>query len=309
MDRFQAMTVFARVARLGAFSAAARELQLSTTAVSRQVAQLEEHLGVRLLQRTTRRLSITDAGAAYLSRCERILADVHELEDALSEGQDNPRGRLRISAGVSFAQEQLGTLMPAFVERYPDLEVDLLLTDRHLDLITEGIDVAVRIGRLSDSSLIARRLAPIRHALCASPAYLAEHGGISAPAELAGHHCIIDTNQSRTWWFEGEGGVENVVAEGRYRVNNGHGACDAARAGLGVAYLPTFIAGSHLASGELIRLMPGYRVAEMTMFAVYPENRYLSASVRAFIDVLAEHFGGEPPWDRVCAGSLSSVGG
>ncbi len=291
------MRVFTRVARLGGFAAAARELQLSTTAVSRQVSLLEEHLGARLLQRTTRRLSITDAGAACLERCERILADVQEMEEALSEGQRNPRGRLRISAGVSFAQEQLGTVIPAFVERYPELEVELFLTDRFLDLVGEGIDVAVRIGRLRDSSLFARRIAPSRHAVCASPDYVARHGAVATPSQLSEHMCIIDTNQSRAWWFEGPEGVETFVAEGRYRVNSGHGARDAALAGLGLAYLPTFVAGDFISRGELLPQMPGYRASEVAIYAVYPENRYLSAGVRAFIDMLVERFEGEPPWD------------
>ena len=297
MNRLQAMRVFTRVARLGGFAAAARELQLSTTAVSRQVSLLEEHLGVRLLQRTTRRLSITDAGAACLDRCERILADIQEMEEALSEGQRNPRGRLRISAGVSFAQEQLSALMPAFVEHYPDLEVELFLTDRHLDLVGEGIDVAVRIGRLSDSSLFARRIAPVRHAVCASPDYIARYGAVATPSQLSEHMCIIDTNLPRSWCFEGPGGLETVIAEGRYRVNSAHGSCDAALAGLGLAYLPTFVAGAHIARGDLVPQLPGYQTGEAAMYAVYPENRYLSAGVRAFIDMLAERFDGEPPWD------------
>ena len=301
MDRLQAMKVFARVARLGGFSAAARELDLSTTAVSRHVSQLEEHLRVRLLQRTTRRLSLTDVGAAYLERCERILADLHELEDALCQGQQNPRGRLRITAGVSFAQEQLGAVMPTFVRRYPELEVELLLSDRHLDLIGEGLDLAVRIGRLPDSSLFARRLAPIRHAVCASPAYIAANGAVTAPGQLSRHTCIIDTNQPKTWWFQGPDGEQTVTVTGRYRVNSAHGACDAVIAGLGLAYLPTFVAGPRIESGAIVPQLAGYRTTELAMYAVYPENRYLSAGVRAFIDLLVDHFGDEPPWDRFLA--------
>lgn len=301
MDRLQAMRVFTRVARLGGFSAAARELALSTTAVSRHVSQLEEHLQVRLLQRTTRRLSLTDAGLAYLQRSERILADINELEEALSEGQKNPRGRLRITAGVSFAQEQLNAVMPEFLERYPELEVELLLSDRPLDLVGEGLDVAVRIGRLPDSSLIARRLAPIHHVVCASPAYIAEHGSVASPGELIDHACIIDTNQPKTWWFEGPDGVETLAVTGRYRVNSAHGACDAVLSGLGLAYLPTFVAGPRIERGEIIPQLPDFRVAEITMYAVYPENRYLSAGVRVFMDLLVEHFGDEPPWDRFMA--------
>ena len=293
------MTVFARVARLGGFAAAARELHISTTSVSRTIGQLEEHLGARLLRRTTRQVSLTDAGVVYLERCERILADVQELEEALGEGQREPRGRLRISAGVSFAQEQLHTVLPAFVEQHPNLECELMLTDRRVDLVREGVDIAIRIGRLADSTLFARRLSPCRHAVCASPDYTDRHGMIRHPAELADHACIIDTNQPRGWWFAGPDGQEATqLAEGRYRVNSAHGACDAVLAGIGVAYLPTFVAGPRIERGELVVQLPGYRAAEVHVYAVYPESRYLSAGVRALIERLAEHFGSDPPWDR-----------
>ena len=297
MDRLHAMQVFVRVSRLGSFAAAARELQLSNTATSRVVSQLEAHLGVRLLRRTTRQVSLTDEGAAYLRRCERILADIQELEEGLAEGQRTPRGRLRISAGVSFAQEQLNALMPEFLERYPELEVEALLTDRHIDLVAEGVDVAVRIGRLPDSTLIAKRIAPCRHVVCASPRYVAKRGLAQTPSALAEHACIIDTNQPRNWHFDGPGGPETFAATGRYRVNSAHAARDAAIAGLGIAYLPTFVAGTELVHGALVRQMPDYRAAETAMYAVYPENRYLSAGVTAFIRMLAERFQRDPPWD------------
>lgn len=299
IDRFQAMSVFARVARLESFSAAARELHISATAVSRHVAALEQHLDVRLLQRSTRRVSLSEAGAAYLERCEQLLADLAELEDGVVGGRREPRGRLRISAGVAFAREQLHLLMPEFITRYPKLEVELQLSDRRIDLVGEGFDLALRIGRLPDSSLIARKLCPCRHVLCASPRYLAEHGAPESPDQLRAHACIVDTNQARAWTLVGpEGEVQHQV-EGRYRVNSAHASCAAALAGLGVANLPTFVAGPHIASGELVVLLPAHPPFEMGLYAVYPENRYLSAGVRAFIDLLVEHFGGEqPPWDR-----------
>lgn len=298
MDRLTAMEVFARVARLGGFAAAARELRISTTAVSRYVGQLEERLDVRLLQRTTRRVSPTEAGQAYLERCEQILADVRELEDALPAGQQKPRGRLRISAGVSFAQEQLATLMPEFMLRYPELEVELVLTDRHVDLVGEGIDVAVRIGRMPDSSLFAKRLAPCRHAVCASPSYIDKNGPLESLQDLREHNCVIDTNQPQRWWFNGGTGVERIAVEGRYRVNSAHAARDMVLAGYGIAYLPTFIAGPLIESGQLVVQLQRYQTLELTLHALYPERRYLSAGVRALLEALAGRFGEGPPWDR-----------
>ncbi|MBL4635857.1 MAG: LysR family transcriptional regulator [Kofleriaceae bacterium] len=298
MDRFEAMRVFTRVARLGSFTGAARELELSTTAVSRYVSQLEDHLKTRLLQRTTRKLSLTAPGTAYLDKCERLLADLEELEEDLQEGQRIPRGRLRISAGVSFAQEQLSTLLPEFVARYDELEVELVLSDRFVDLVGDGIDVAVRIGSLPDSSLFAKRLAPCHHVLCASPAYLARHDSIHHPRDLQKHHCIIDRNQPRQWRFDGEEGPNTHSAEGRYIVNSAHAARDAVLAGLGLAYLPTFVTGGFIESGELVPQLVHYRAQQSSVYAVYPESRYLSSGVRAFIDTLSEAFGEEPRWDR-----------
>ncbi|MEL7367956.1 MAG: LysR family transcriptional regulator [Myxococcota bacterium] len=298
MDRLYAMTVFSRVARLESFAAAARELHVSTTLVSRQVAQLEAHLGVRLLQRTTRRLSLTDVGAAYLDRCEQILSDVSEVEDALREGRDRPRGRLRVSAGMSFAQEQLNARMPDLLQTYPELEIELLLTDRRVDLVGEGIDIALRVGRLSESGLFARRLCVCRHIACVSPAYAKRHGVPDAPSSLASHVCIIDTNQPRIWRFEGADGDENHEPAGPYRVNSAHAACEAVLAGFGVAHLPTFVAGPRIEQGLLQPILLDYQTTELELYAAYPERRYLSSGVRSFVEWLVKQFGREPVWDR-----------
>jgi len=298
MDRFEAMRVFSRVAHLGGFAAASRDLHMSTSAVSRHVGQLEDHLGLQLLTRTTRQVSLTDAGTEYLGRCDRILADVQELEDTLADGRRCPRGRLRVSAGVSFAQEQLNQFMPSFLAEYPDLDVELLLTDRHIDLVGEGVDAALRIGRLSDSSLIARRLCPCRFAVCASPSYVDRVGAPSAPADLASHRCIVDTNQPASWRFAGPDGDHSIAVEGPYRVNSANAAAAATVAGVGLAYLPTFVAGPLLESGELVPLLRDFEPVEISVYAVYPESRYPSAGVRVFVDALARRFGGDPPWDR-----------
>lgn len=301
MDRLFAMEVFTKVARSGGFAAAARSMRLSTTAVSRHVGQLEAHLGVRLLQRTTRKVSLTEPGVAYLQRCEQLLEEVQELEDALLADHREPRGRLRISAGVSFAQEQLNAWMPSFMRRCPKVQVEVLLTDEHLDLIRNQLDVAVRIGRLKDSSMFARRIASIHHVVCVSKEYLEKNGPLESPEAILSRECVIDTNQKVPWRFQGPGEdpqVQNIAAQGRYQVNSAHAARDAAAAGLGPAYLPTFVAGPWVREGRLVLQLSEYRGSEIALYAVYPENRYLSAAVRAFIDALVEAYSGEPEWDR-----------
>lgn len=297
MDRFHAMKVFCEVARQEGFAPAARALRLSTTAVSRQVGELESHLGVRLLHRTTRRTSLTDPGIAYLARCEALLAELAELERSVSDRGSAPRGRVRLTAGVSFAQQQLSHRLPQFLATHPQIELELVLDDRHLDLVAERIDVALRIGRLPDSTLVARRLAPCRHVAGASPAYLDGHPPLRTPEDLREHACIIDTNQPRAWWFRGPAGETTVDVRGRYVVNSAHAAYEAARAGLGIAYLPTFVAGEALAQGELVPVLPEHEAATVHVFAVYPHARYLAGAVRALVDFLAEQLGGRPAWD------------
>ncbi|MEM1415899.1 MAG: LysR family transcriptional regulator [Myxococcota bacterium] len=297
MDRLESMKVFAEVAQLGSFRGAARSLRISSTAVSRHVSNLEDHLGTQLLVRTTRRLSLTEPGRAYLLRCVALLDDLEELERDVSDASASVRGRLRVTAGVSFAQEHLGTLIPAFVREHPDVEVEFVLSDHHLDLVAERIDLAIRIGQLEDSTMIARRLAPCRHVVCASPGYLEGRALPRAPAELAAHDCIIDTNQPRQWWLRGPEGESTHAVRGRYIVNSAHAARDAALAGIGLAYLPTFVAGPRLRRGELVRVLGGYEARSLQLVAVYAHNRHLRGSVRALVDFLAARFGPEPPWD------------
>ena len=297
MDRFTSMAVFVEVAKQRGFAPAARALRMSTTAVSRHVGELEEHLGVRLLNRTTRRTSPTDAGVAYLARCEALLEELAELERSVGDRGGTVRGRVRLTAGVSFAQEQLGRWLPRFLARCPKVELELVLDDRHLDLVAERIDVAVRIGRLPDSSLVARRLAPCRHVACCAPAYLEGAPELREPADLRQHACIIDTNQPRGWRFEGPRGEVSVEARGRYLVNSAHAAREAARAGLGIAYLPTFVGGEALARGELVPVLPEHQATTVHVFAVYPHARYLAGAVRALVEFLGAELRGRPPWD------------
>jgi DNA-binding transcriptional LysR family regulator len=292
------MRVFARVARLGSFAGAARELRLSTTAVSRRVAELEDGLGVKLLQLTTRRIGLSEEGAAYLDRCERILEEIDDLESSIAAQRASPSGRLRVTAGVSFGQEQLVPLLPAFLEQHPKLSVDLDLSDRYVDLVAEGFDVAIRIGRLPDSTLVARRLAPSRVVLCASPAYLERAGTPGTPEDLARHACVIDRNTPLAWELAGENGPYRHVPEGRLQLNGAHVMRDVLVRGLGIGPLPSFVAGRSLASGELVEVLADFPLPLSSVFAVYPLNRHLSTKVRIWIDHLREQIGDPPVWER-----------
>ncbi len=297
-DRLTDMRVFTRVARLGGFAAAARELRLSTTAVSRRVSDLEGALGARLLRRTTRRLSLTEEGHAYLERCERVLEEIDDLESTIADQRSSPRGRLRITTGVSFGMEQIVPLLPGLLSRHPDLVVDLELVDRFVDLVADGIDVAIRIGRLADSSLVARRLATCRFALCAAPDYVQRVGRPVVPEDLAQHACIVDRNTPRTWEIQSGSGLHRIVPEGPLHVNSAHAVRDAALAGMGIALAPTFVMGRSLASGELVEVLPECTIPDSAVYAVYPPTRQLSTKVRVFVDHVLEHIGDPPAWDR-----------
>lgn len=297
MDRLAAMEVFTEVARNESFAGAARTLRMSTSAVSRLVSALEEHLGVRLLQRTTRKVSLTDPGRAYFERCQALLEELSEIEQTMGEQTGAVRGRVRMTAGVSFAQEQLGRILPEFASSHPEVSIELVLTDQHLDLVADRFDLAIRIGDLQDSSLIARKLAPARHVACASPAYLQRRGTPRSPSDLERFDLVVDTNQPTRWWFTKKKREVTVAARGRYQVNSAHAARDAALAGLGIAYLPTFVGGSDLQAGRLVPLFESWSATELGVYAVYPHARHLSAAVRSLVDFLVDRLGPEPPWD------------
>lgn len=300
MDVLSAMRVFQTVADRGGFSAAAAQLNLSKASVSKQVSALEDHLGARLLNRTTRRLALTEVGQAYLARVRSILDDVAETESAVGRHHAAPCGTLKVNAPMSFALLHLSPALCDFMKRYPDLTVELNLTDRRVDLVEEGVDVAVRIGRLADSSLIARRIAPARLAVCAAPAYLAEHGSPRTPADLAGHDCCVYTVGERRdeWRFTGPDGGHTVHVAGRLRADNGQILRDAVLAGHCIGLFPTFMVGADLREGRLVRVLESYDIGEAGLYAIYPPGRHLSAKVRAFVDYLAERFGPEPSWDH-----------
>jgi DNA-binding transcriptional LysR family regulator len=299
MDNLTGMAVFARVVDARSFTAAAAALGLSKSAVSKQVARLEDRLGARLLNRTTRRLSLTEVGAAFYERCARILAEVEDAELAVGRLQDAPRGTLRINAPMSFGQLHLAPAVADFLNGHPGLAIDLTLNDRIVDLVEEGYDVAIRISRLADSSLIARRLVPSRRVVCGSPAYFERHGVPRHPADLRRHNCLLYSYlpSAEEWQFVGPDGPAAVRVSGTLRANNGDALEAAMLTGLGVALQPTFIAGRDLQAGRLVAVMPDYVDESASVYAVYPHSRHLSAKVRAFIDFLAARFCPAPPWD------------
>ncbi len=299
MDKLDAMNAFAKVVAAGSYAEAARRLGLTRSAVSKAVMELEQLLGARLLDRTTRRVAPTEAGRAYYERCVSILADVEETEIQISRLHDAPRGVLKINAPMSFGTRYLGAAVADFTRRYPDLKIELILNDRFIDPLEEGVDVTVRIGVLSDSSLIARRLAPARLALVASPHYLAQAGTPQTPEDLGQHRCLTYGHMAATqrWTLTREGGPVTVPVDSRLCSNNGDVLREAALSGNGITNLPTFLIGPDIAEERLRVVLADYPPAPLGIYALYAPNRYLAAKTRVFIDFLAERFGEAPEWD------------
>jgi len=299
-DGLQEITVFARIVGNASLSAAARDLGMSPALVSRRLAALEARLGVRLINRTTRSLHLTDEGAAYYETCTRLLAEIEEADAAVSAGRADPRGILRVALPASFGNQHVAPLMPRFVARYPDVQLSLSLSDRNVNVVEEGFDLAIRIADLADSSLAARKLAPNRRVVCASPAYLQRKGTPRTPEDLAQHNCLTTTDFSMNWDYrDPDGKAGSVRVTGRYACDNWEVLRDWAVAGLGIALKSTWDVRRHLEDGSLVSLLPGYTFAtDVAIYAVYPHRRHLPAKTRAFIEFLAESFGPEPYWDR-----------
>ncbi|HEX5079113.1 MAG TPA: LysR family transcriptional regulator [Geminicoccaceae bacterium] len=299
MDKLTGMAVFARVVEARSFSAAAAQLGMSRSAVSKAIVGLEDRLGARLLHRTTRRLALTEVGQAFYERCARIVAEAEDAELAVSQLQAAPRGTLRLNAPLSFGILHLAPTLPDFMQRYPELRVEIDLADRTVDLIEEGYDLAVRIGALPDSSHIARRLADNHMLVCAAPAYWRRRGAPREPRDLARHACITYAYQRSPdhWPFVGPGGAFSVRVDGPLLSNNGDLALIAALAGLGVAVLPCFLCGPYLTDGRLEPVLCDWMPPPTGIHAVYPHGRHLSVKVRAFVDFLVERFGPEPAWE------------
>ena len=300
MDRLASMRAFVKVVEAGSFVRGADKLGISTTSASRLVAELEEHLGTRLLQRTTRRLHLTDAGQRYFERALQLLSDLEEAESEVGSATTTPRGRLRISVGQTFGVRQLSGVFPRFQELYPEVELEVFATDRRVDLIEEGFDLAVRMSLELPPTYVARRLCTIRVVVCASPAYLAKHGTPRVPQDLSTHNCLTIPSGGfeNRWLFEGADGPLTVDVRGNYRSDSGDLLRAAALAGQGLVYVPTFIVGDELARGELVPLLLEWKTPTLEAKVVYPTRRFVSAKVRAFTEFLQAEFAGEPEWDR-----------
>lgn len=302
MDRLTNLEVFVKVVEGNSFAAAARHFGMSPAMVSKHVQALEERLGARLLNRTTRRLSLTEVGRAYYERSRQVLADIEEADRAVGDLQAAPRGILKLNAPFSFGIRHLGPALADYLATYPEVTADVTLSDRYIDLLAEGVDLALRIGQLADSSLVARRLAPVRLVVCAAPDYLKRRGIPQTPKDLAEHECLEYTYASnpREWHFSTADGRSEVVrVSGRLLCNNGDILRTAALAGTGIVRGPTFIVGEDVCAGRLVPLpLSGYEPPDGALYAVYPPGRHLSAKVRSFIDFLARRFGEEPEWDR-----------
>jgi DNA-binding transcriptional LysR family regulator len=301
MDKLTSIRAFTRVVQHGSFAAAARELRLSRSAVSKYVIELEQELGSQLLVRTTRSASPTENGHAYYERCIAILADLEEADRAVASLQSEPRGLLRVNAPMSFGTLHLGRAVADFMEKYPELQIQLVLSDQQIDPVQEGFDVTLRIADLPSSSLIARKIAPAARVVCAAPSYLARRGLPKHPSELRDHDCITYgyLATGNQWKLTGPDGDHWIQIPWTLCSNNGEVLRDAVVKGRGIALLPTFIVGADLQEGGLRSILTDYRAPEISVYAIYPQTRHLSVKVRVFIDFLIERFGGRPYWDLV----------
>lgn len=297
MDTLTAMRYFVRVVDAGSFSEAARQLGKSKALLSKYVAELEDELGARLMHRTTRTLSLTEVGQNYLLRSRELLSEFDKLESSVRNASSEPRGELRVTAPQSFGELILAPMLRDFVCTYPDISIDLKLEDRFADIVDEGLDVAIRIAELSDSSLVARRLRPVRLIAYASPAYLAAKGTPLQPDELRRHQCIIDTNLSnpRSWMFRIDGERTAVSINGPIRVNSPLAARELATAGYGVALSPDFVVESQLVDGTLVSVLENFEVYELALYVMYANRRHLSTKVRCFVDYISNSLSSVQP--------------
>ncbi|MFX4222960.1 MAG: LysR family transcriptional regulator [Thalassobaculum sp.] len=298
MDVLTGMSIFAAVVENNSLAGAARHMNLSPSVVSKQLSALEDRLGVRLLNRTTRRVSLTEVGSAYYDRCKRILADVDEAEAAVSTAHSSPRGLLKITAPSTFAHRHVAPHLPGFLDRFPEVQVQLLVADRLVDLVEEGMDLAIRIAQLKDSSLIARKLAPNHRKLVAAPSYLEKWGMPSRPEDLSDHALITLQPGSpiNDWHFRVDGEEKIVRARGTIATNHGDSILALALSGAGLTMLAAHVAGEYLQDGRLVSVLDDLVSEDVPIYAVYPSNRHLSPKVRAFVDYLVEIYGSKPYW-------------
>ncbi|WCN10961.1 LysR family transcriptional regulator [Marinomonas mediterranea] len=300
MDSQGDISILVTVVESGSFSKAAERLGISKSAISKRVSQLEAQLGVKLLHRTTRKLSLTEAGEHFFKHAQIAHQASKDAIDAVAQLQGEPQGRLKISCPMSFGRLHLAPLIPKFLKKYPKITIDLVMDDKISDIIGQGFDLAIRGGVLPDSNLVVRKLAPLRSVLCASQTYLNQHGVPAELEALSSHNCLAFTysNDKREWTFMKEGEVQRISISGNYQVNSSEALKEAIIQGLGIGRLPTFIAGPEIKKGNLVALFEEYEMPRQSMYAVYPERHYLPKKVRVFIDFIVEQIGTDIPyWD------------
>ena len=302
MDKYTEMLVFSKAADLGSFSAAARELDLTPSAVSKLITRLEDRLGARLFQRTTRKLSLTAEGRAFNERCGSIIDEIRQAEDAVMSLHDRVSGTLRITTISAFARIHLVKLMPEFMSLYPELRVELELSERQVDLVGEGVDAALVLSDgLTDESLVARRLAVNKRVICASPEYLERHGAPEVPEDLLKHNCLTHSSISHfnDWEFKGEdGGTRTLRVKGNFHTNSASALHEAVRAGLGIARLATYVVQPSLREEAVVPILTEHATDSSSIQLVYPHRRHLSNKVRAFTDFMIAKFTPNAPWER-----------
>lgn len=290
--------IFARVARTGNMSAAGREMGLSPAVVSKRVSLLEERLGARLFQRTTRQLTLTETGEGYFRRVIDILSLIAEADDFVSRRNTNPRGLLKVTAPTTFSRFHLAPYLNKFLEQYPEIQLDLHLTDNFVDIIREGFDIAIRIGELEDSSLVARKLSPDRRVIVAAPSYLAKNGIPKSIKDLENHNCLCAGAQE-VWSIEGPGGQQDVRVKGNIRSNSADLIREALIGGMGLGLRGTWEIGQEIQNGSLNVVLPQYRgSSKMAIYAVYPSRDFMPAKVDVLLEFLGQHFGPDPYWER-----------
>ncbi|XXN62669.1 LysR family transcriptional regulator [Enterobacter ludwigii] len=293
MDRLTSMTVFTRSVELGSFTAAAEALDMSPQLVGKNVSFLEQHLGVRLINRTTRQHSVTEAGRDFYERAKIILAELEAAESFAAETRATPRGRIRINAPVTFGVHALAPLLPTYLKQNPDVTVELMLANRMVDLIDEGVDIVFRVGHLPDSGLVARALHPYQLIACASPTYLNDAPPLAHPRDLSQHECLIFSHTSlRTHWeFESAEGMLRVAVEGRLMLDSGEALINAARAGQGVALQPAELVNPLIQEGSLVQVLGAYNIPTRPLHILHAPDRRLTPKVRSFLDFASDHFG------------------
>lgn len=296
IDILAGMRVFTAVVDSGSFAGASDKLNMSRGMATRYVAQLETHLGVRLLQRTTRKLSLTEAGTDYYQRAIQIIAAIEDAEYSATQGSMDPRGKLRITTATAFAIGQLDRAITAYLRRYPNVEVELMTSERMVDLVDEGFDLAVRIAKQLSPGLIARRLAPVRIVVCASPDYLKTHGTPASPEELVHHNCLFYSSSTyrNRWYFCRDGVDHTVQVKGNFHVNEGQVLVNAALEGMGILYEPDFLVYDAIKHKRLVRILEDWETDEFSLYAVYASRQFLPPKVRSFIDFLVDYFGSQP---------------